>query len=762
MKWEHRVVMAVITLGLLPVTWGQTPSLDQQIRSTTQQIVSTAGSGAAAPYKAVYQYGLAPVVVGRSSRGSPIGYRLELLVLVPANLDDSVELRVRQSVSRILDPIAVQLRTDIDALPGLEESAATQVPDNQTIDQHFNQYAGATFGATRDKLFAASIQFYQRFSQAFPKLAGANLLAISLRPCADPACPLGEFAQRPINRSTDRFGKLYGWLHTSGLTAVTVPYVLDPKGSLVPTTARLDKGYEWHADFSKAVLQAAFTNAALRARRVQVPLSYSSAELAGLSREAAAHIVDVFDSAYAAGAPLPSNPAAVLMGISDELGRARLNECVRLRGAFDPADAGICAGYKVTQAEITNCLSGRECSPAFGGQVNLDSMTLNVHTTLAYFSQNAALPRVDLGTLDQVTALAKGCQKAGAQAGYCLVKASLTRDPTAQKALVCIQGARPGASGALLNCAKASLSHDQQAQIACFQDHAKDYKALALCATGSALPPQAQKFVGCVTNAQQTNAGLEDAAVCLGAAAGSREAGCLAAHKDDWQSAALCMAGDHIPPQVQGAVQCAQNSDSLAGFGVCMVASQGSGEAQRIAACYAESQGMPAAVAVCLAAKNLTQDQRIVLECAAQTSGAVPATAVCVGGKMAMREMMNCQGKNFGEGKCFGEGNEIRKFAKSIGLEIGPHSVVADIVNVQLRITDATVTPVLKAATDVVGGVIKVANDNGFIPDPSHPLTFIPGVGPAVHFCDHNPCPKLPEIKLPEIKVEIKLPEFKL
>jgi hypothetical protein len=94
----------------------------------------------------------------------------------------------------------------------------------------------------------------------------------------------------------------------------------------------------------------------------------------------------------------------------------------------------------------------------------------------------------------------------------------------------------------------------------------------------------------------------------------------------------------------------------------------------------------------------------------------------------------------------------------------GPISSPMDfpnLVNVQLRITDATVTPVLKAATDVVGGVIKVANDNGFIPDPSHPLTFIPGVGPVVHFCDHNPCPKLPEIKLPEIKVEIKLPEIK-
>lgn len=104
--------------------------------------------------------------------------------------------------------------------------------------------------------------------------------------------------------------------------------------------------------------------------------------------------------------------------------------------------------------------------------------------------------------------------------------------------------------------------------------------------------------------------------------------------------------------------------------------------------------------------------------------------------------------------------NEIRKFAKSIGVEIGPHSVAADVVNMQLRISDATVTPVLKAGMDVITGVIKVANDNHLVPDPSHPLTFIPGGGLVESYCDHNWCP---EVKLPEIKLpEIKLPEIKL
>src|SRR5262249_54563288 len=126
-------------------------------------------------------------------------------------------------------------------------------------------------------------------------------------------------------------------------------------------------------------------------------------------------------------------------------------------------------------------------------------------------------------------------------------------------------------------------------------------------------------------------------------------------------------------------------SSNLTGFGVCMVARAGSGEAQRIAACYAETEGVPAAMAVCLAGSNLTQDQRIVLECAAETSGAVPATAVCVGGKMAVKEMINCRGKKFGEDPCFNENNEVRKFAKSVGVDIGPNSVAADIINVQLQ-----------------------------------------------------------------------------
>jgi hypothetical protein len=85
-------------------------------------------------------------------------------------------------------------------------------------------------------------------------------------------------------------------------------------------------------------------------------------------------------------------------------------------------------------------------------------------------------------------------------------------------------------------------------------------------------------------------------------------------------------------------------------------------------------------------------------------------------------------------------------------VEIGPHSVVADVVNIQLRIFDATTTPILEAGAQGIASVAKVATDNNLVPDPQNPKTFIshaiaPGpVGQAVtkvidNYCDHNWCP---------------------
>jgi hypothetical protein len=109
-----------------------------------------------------------------------------------------------------------------------------------------------------------------------------------------------------------------------------------------------------------------------------------------------------------------------------------------------------------------------------------------------------------------------------------------------------------------------------------------------------------------------------------------------------------------------------------------------------------------------------------------------------------MRDLTDCHGRNFGEGPCFGEGNEIRKLAKQLGFPIGPHSVVADVMNVQLRIVDATGTPILRLGTEAVTQFMQVGERTGMIPDLKKPITWLGPTGKLIeNYCDHNPCPNV-------------------
>lgn len=749
------LLIALLITNNLAVAQEMTPQeLSKDITTASHTSVSTVSTGVAGQslsHKVVYQNGLAPVIVGLAPDGAPIGYRLMLLALVPNDVPDVDERRIRDSVGEIVSQVAKSLRDEIDMQPAVEDPEAVAINPGEDVGKHFVNFAAEVNKRTEASFASAIRQFNQNFGRRFPQYAQSSFLAISLRPCAEPTCSLRDFMARGRDRSTDRFGKLYAWMKSKGGTEVQRAYVLNPQGSFWAVSAKLDTGYEWHANFSQAVLQGALINAAKRARNAQVSLSYSAAELAGLAREATAHISDVFDSAYAAAVELPSNPGAVLAGISDELGRARLTECARLRGTFDATSAGLCAGYSLSDASLATCLSGGACSPAFGTQVNLDSLTLSPKASLTFIAQNAALPRAELGKVEELADLVDECQRSqAADPRYCVIKASLGRNAKTAQTLGCIESVRGHDTTAITECAAAGLSERQKAQVACLQNNRNDYKKLALCAAGDSLSPRSQQLIACASNYEPTDAGYGKTAACFGAATGSPEAKCILENQGDWTSAALCIEGRNVPRPVQSAMRCAETSSSYASFGVCMVSSEGNGEAQRIAQCYAEGQGVPAAVAVCLAGKNLTTDQRIVLECAAQTNGALPATAVCVGGKMATDTLMKCHGHKFGEDGCFGESNELRRFAKALGVPIGPHSVVADVVNIQLRISDVTTRPVLEAGNKLLGDAMKFGTETGLLPDLAHPTwkDAVPGLRPIENFCDHNPCPHI-RIDLP-------------
>jgi len=743
---------------------GFTSSVGDNLTHQFQDVIQrtrpvTAPAQQPAIRKAVYESDLASVLVGRSP--SPVGYKFVLLATVPAALDPSEETRIRQSIPSLMRGVTANLRSRIDQLPEFDPTQAGSKPEE--LQKNLSSYSDKILKALNEAFSAASQDFSTQLKGWSPKYANDSSLAVALRPCVGPACSLTQLAS---NGAKHRFARLYDWANSKGLKVVNQAYVMNSQGSFVAVVATLDKGHEWHDDFPKPLLQAAFANAVKESRRTKAPLSYTAAELTALSKETVAHLADVFDSPYSAASRLQSNPAVTLQGLSDELGRARLRDCVRLRGSFDPDEAGKCAGYNVKQDDLANCVAGGNCMPAFGGQVNIEALLVKPNTSLADIAGSTALPRIQLGKADDLVNIANKCKNAGSnESGYCLLKETVGKDPKGAQTLDCIHTAASSAA-ALAKCATAGLPEDQRRKLECFQTNSKDAKALALCATRDSLPAGAQKMIACASNLKGTAASVAQTATCLGVANSSPEAACLLQHRDSWADAALCISGDKTPPQVKSAVGCAQKSDSLTGFGVCMVANEGSGEAQRIAACYAEGQGVPAAVAVCLASKNLTQDQRIVLECAAETNGAPQATAVCAGGKMAAKEMMNCKGKKFGEDNCFNENNEFRKLAKTMGLEIGPKSVVADVINVQLQFTQLTSGPILDAANKALPELMNLIGP-AMTPDPSHPGTFIlrnvlgPVGGAAVEdFCKHNRCPKIdlpkispPKIDLPEIKL---------
>jgi hypothetical protein len=741
----------IVAWGALPISAclgleiGDIP--EATLATAIEKAVQTPRAAASVPagqtpsHKAIFQYGLASVVVGVTPSGTPIGYRLELLAAIPLDTPGEEEAHIRSTVRTLTPALGNHLRVSLDALPGLAQLDMTHPKAGEAAS---DQLRG--FIADRNKQWQSSLaetvhRFNTDVQQISHQYGAGSVLAIGLRPCAPPRCKVN----RVRGTQAERFGKVYEWLKSYGLTKVGDAYVLDLRDTMSALRVSLPIDYGWHADFDKEALRAALVAGANRARKMHEPLPYSAAQLADLPREAVAHIADAFDSASVAAASLRSDPNAILHGISDELGRSRLKECVALRGKFDVSKAADCAGYQqLTPKIIAECIAGGLCMPKFGSRVNLDSIALNAYASISDYAEQAPLPRAVLGTERQFAAAVEKCNGlSGEQASYCLVKTSLGHDAQTSATFECVERANGHGLMALADCAGDRVPNAQRAQIACFKHNSGDSPALALCASANSLPQNTQKLIECANDLGKSRTTYSDVVSCLGGEK-TPELACLEKHQDDWKAAAACAMGEHVPASVKSALKCAaEHTDSAVGFGLCLVTNEGSGEAQRIAACYVEGQGVPAAVAVCLASNNLTEDQRIVLECAAETNGVAYATAVCVGGKMVMRDMADCHGRNLGEGNCFGEGNEFRKLFKQLGIPIGPHSLPANVINVQLHIADATAGPVLKVGGELIAELAQAGARSKILGDINRPLTLLGPAGQlADDFCQHNQCSK--------------------
>jgi hypothetical protein len=247
--------------------------------------------------KALSETDFASVLVGVAS--DQIGYKFVLLATVPAVMDPSDESKIRRSIPPLMGQITANLQNQIDQLPEFSTAQAGMKPED--LNKRLSSYSDDIQKRMKEAFSAASADFRTQFGSWSPKYVNDSSLAVALRPCVSKACSFGQLATPRAKYWLSRF---YDWTNSKGLKAVNQAYVMNSDGSFVAIVAALEKGREWHDDFPKALLQAAFANAAKQSRLTKSPLSYSAAELAGLSKENVAHLADVFDLPYAAAARL--------------------------------------------------------------------------------------------------------------------------------------------------------------------------------------------------------------------------------------------------------------------------------------------------------------------------------------------------------------------------------------------------------------------------------------------------------------------------
>lgn len=690
-----------------------------------------------------FEYGLATVATGLNDRGQHVGRRLTLVVVGPGEeaMSDRAEQAIRAEHRKRIEEVEKTLRHGLDfsILAGDDQLAAALKAPNVNPKAEHTRITSEIGRDVQRRLLEAALA-YQRLMAPTWRAQGVDgsrfQLAVIDLPC-DPAagCRIPQYAYRPDNLSFDRYAKYRDWARGANTLALSTPHVLQlgstPAGAM-QLTIRADKAVRpppgrRPVEPSLEENTRRFERLVAEARKTRFDVSTTVPELVGLSQRNALAVADVIKSPLFSISQLPVDGKAVLTQVSDEIARSRLMECVRLRGTLTPEQAGECAGYKVSAQELAVCLNTGRCWPASGTKMTVDLLLIADPKALPQLAKANALARLRLGSVDEFEKAVKKCGGDKPMASHevtaqCVMKQRLSeRD---RGTLECIEKLRkppysPGGAGFESCLSAARVSEVTATQARCVRNHANDAKALAMCTTLASLPPATKLVVECVNRPGGKPASPQAVSECLLTQQSPQAAAALRCYREkpDWKEAALCAAGPSLPDDAKKALMCAQkNPDSAAKLGVCMVGDQLPGDGAKVALCMAQSGGDPFGTAVCAAGDGLSPEQRIALQCAASTGGEPTSFAICAGGQLAIKELMNCQGKKFGQHPCFGENNEFRKLAKTLGLEIGPKSVVADVINVHLQVLDAQVhfaTEAIKEAQKIAKAIESVAQQVG-------------------------------------------------
>lgn len=471
-----------------------------------------------------------------------------------------------------------------------------------------------------------------------------------------------------------------------------------------------------------AVVQAELEALVVRVRKGKNRIERSVMRVIDIPRDIGMRFIDVLDEPQQALLDLKFDAAANLLTIQDELARSRVVECARFRGLSDPAAVSICTGYMIDSSTLNQCLAGSKCVPVFGKEGWAGVLAQLEAGDRHELAISSLMPRIG-SQYQQLVDTAGVCAKTGSQsaAATCMLERQLSTKEKA--AWACVRGKSSSQLDIKsVECAIGSaMPPSAVAAIACTKNF-KRPDDQAFCAISGTLPSEAQQMVECQ---RQSRGDAQKFAACMTAKLVGGDVGkaveCLRTSDGDWARGATCYALAKLPPQAAQAIACAQTSSGgvteLAG---CMAAQNLPENLRMPAQCLAESAGDPFGAGICLASEGLNPDQRLALQCLASTGGEPVSFATCAAGRLFVKEMFNCVDKKLFEGKCMGEGNEIRKFAKALGIDLSADTVVGQVLNVPLDVVKfqiAFAQAALLGLQDMPGNmereITRAANDIG-------------------------------------------------
>ncbi|MBF6036209.1 hypothetical protein H8F23_23420 [Pseudomonas sp. P155] len=644
------------------------------------------------------------VSVGTDKQNRNVGYRL-VVAMVTVTPTDSDAREALEECSVGFSEDVKGLRTLLDSYVQSSSDMLLSLPADigaRNAEMKRRQEAAKASTQSAFALFQQAVVQKLAVCHAVKNMAIPVVsIGLTSTPCVigSPECPFSK--ARGLERfqkiadlyeRAQRLDKIKDW----SMVAITGEVgAFDAKLTLptLPTAITLSSS-DVQANLSRRVEELRAKARAAKSELIQ-PVT---AALAGLSSNDIVRMADVLSSPNAA-VRMAWGKSDQALNVSDELARVRILECAKFQGKTKVTDIASCSGYKIIdEKSLDDCLKGDLCRPVFGDKMNFNVALLAERLNVKKLAVSADLPRLINANI-QFPAYQKAafnCANANrsdaASMVTCLSQAQFP-DQKVKDVLGCAQtmvGAKR--DSVITECLDIALgANSKEAQIAqCLLKAGEDGTQRMMCAAQKAMDPATAKALNCamkVTSAKQISSCVSDPNVAkLLKAKECIDAG------GDAMTISLCMAQENADPSTRAALSCMVQSGGDYKKGLACAAFQNvSGDAGLVLRCAASSGGDPRGTAICAVTPGLTPEQQIALSCAV-TATTGPGYAACVGGQLTLKEYMNCKGYKFAEGKCFGDGNELRKFSKNVlGQDIGPNSVVAQVINVHLDVTNGTI-----------------------------------------------------------------------